>query len=430
MASITSDPNGRKRILFVGPDGFRRPIRLGKASMKQAEAFKVKVEQLVSAKITGATDDETARWVAGLDDVAHEKLAAVGLIPKRQSHAAEMLGQFVADYLATRTDIKPSTRRHLQQASDNLIAFFTATKPLRDVTAGDADEFRRHLLQRLGDNTTRRMCGRAKQLFRAALRKRLIAENPFGDMKGCTVQPNRARDYFVTRQKADEIVDACPDAQWRLLFALSRFGGLRCPSEHLGLKWGNVDWERNRILVHSPKTEHHPGGESRLVPLFPELRPYLEEVFDAAEPGTEYVITRYRPGNGSHINLGPQLKRIIRRAGLKPWPKVWHNLRATRETELAERWPKHVVCAWIGNSRLVARKHYLQVTDEHFERAATAGEQAAQNPAQQPAESRGTDSQGDSAGTADAQELQHVAGRCDFVPEFQMPRVGLEPTTT
>ena len=29
-----------------------------------------------------------------------------------------------------------------------------------------------------------------------------------------------------------------------------------------------------------------------------------------------------------------------------------------------------MVCAWIGNSRLVAAKHYLQVTDAHFEKAA------------------------------------------------------------
>ena len=54
-----------------------------------------------------------------------------------------------------------------------------------------------------------------------------------------------------------------------------------------------------------------------MVPLFPELVPYLREVFQQAKPGSE-----------------------------------------------------HVVCAWIGNSKVVARKHYLQVTEEHFERAA------------------------------------------------------------
>ena len=90
----------------------------------------------------------------------------------------------------------------------------------------------------------RRVCGRAKQFFRAALRKKLIAESPFADMKGTSVTANRSRDYFVTRDEADGVLNACPDAQWKLLFALSRYGGLRCPSEHLALTWGDVNWDR------------------------------------------------------------------------------------------------------------------------------------------------------------------------------------------
>jgi hypothetical protein len=61
--------------------------------------------------------------------------------------------------------------------------------------------------------------------------------------------------------------------------------------------------------------------------------------------------------------------RIIKRAGMKPWPKPFQNLRSTRETELMEKFPAHVVCGWIGNSEAIALKHYLQVTDDHFERA-------------------------------------------------------------
>lgn len=41
MASVIADPNGRKRILFVASDGSRKAIRLGKATAKQADAFKV-----------------------------------------------------------------------------------------------------------------------------------------------------------------------------------------------------------------------------------------------------------------------------------------------------------------------------------------------------------------------------------------------------
>ena len=31
----------------------------------------------------------------------------------------------------------------------------------------------------------------------------------------------------------------------------------------------------------------------------------------------------------------------------------------------------HVVCKWIGNYEPVAAKHYLQLTDEHFEQASS-----------------------------------------------------------
>src|SRR5688572_11390440 len=97
MASIVSDPNGRKRILFVAADGTRPAIRLGKASMKQAEAFKVKVEQLVSASlISHPPDDETIRWLAALDDLMHARLAAARLVTERQSL---QLGPWLEKYL-------------------------------------------------------------------------------------------------------------------------------------------------------------------------------------------------------------------------------------------------------------------------------------------------------------------------------------------
>ena len=37
---ISKDPNGRRTIQFVGSDGKRRSIRLGKVSQRQAEAVK------------------------------------------------------------------------------------------------------------------------------------------------------------------------------------------------------------------------------------------------------------------------------------------------------------------------------------------------------------------------------------------------------
>ncbi len=244
--------------------------------------------------------------------------------------------------------------------------------------------------------------------------------NPFSQMQSVTIQANSKRLYFVTRAEASKVLDACPDAQWRLLFALSRYGGLRCPSEHLALRWGDVDWAANRITIHSPKTEHHDGKECRIIPLFPELRPYLEQAFDEADPGTEFVITRYRNANS---NLRSQLCRILKLAGLKPWPKLFQNLRSTRETELAERFPIHVVCEWIGNSQAVAAKHYLQTTDEHYAVAASRPTGAVQNPVQLDAVSPGNGSSAETQKTI-------VAGNLATFSAYSSDKVtptGLEP---
>jgi len=50
-------------------------------------------------------------------------------------------------------------------------------------------------------------------------------------------------------------------------------------------------------------------------------------------------------------------------------------MRSSRETELAQKYPLHVVTAGIGNSAMIAAKHYLQVTEEDFAKAAKDSEQ-------------------------------------------------------
>ncbi len=386
MASLVAKPGGRWAVqftLFAG-DTRRKTVHLGAMSRPQAMAVQERIEALVQAiRSDSPPDRSTAQWAADLDNAMYAKLARAGLLVPRAGMAAEpstpLLGPFLDSYVASRgADTKPSTRIVYGHTRRCLVEFFGATRPLDRIAPGEAEDFRRWLTadpngegggQGLASNTARRRCGIAKQFFRKAVKLRLIVENPFADVGSCSIHENRERDYYVTREEAQKVLDACSDAQWRLLFALSRFGGLRCPSEHLSLRWNHVDWERGRLTVTSPKTEHHEGRGSRVVPLFPELRPYLDDVWDQAEKGgSPYVITRYRD---TATNLRTQLTKIIRRAGLTPWPKLWQNLRATRATELvAAGWPEHKVCTWLGHTEAVARKHYWQTTDDDYARAA------------------------------------------------------------
>ncbi len=423
MASISTDAKGNRKIQFVNGDGKRKSVYLGKILKTDAKEICSKIEAILAALLSRRSlAPEVAEWVGNVPDVLAEKLVGVGLIAPRakQQKDATMLGEFIDAYLASRTDIKPRTRINLLQVRRNLVTYFGETKPIADITPGDTDEWRRWMLTKLGENTVRRHCGRAKQLLRAALRKRIIAENPFADMRDCLVKANKSREFFVSRADAEKVLAACPDNEWRLIFALARFGGLRTPSETLLLRWDDVDWERGRLLIRSPKTEHHEGKDSRFVPIFPELRPLLDAAWVQAADRAEFVIARRRDSN---INLRTQLLRIIAKAGLTAWPKLFQNLRSTRETELAETYPLHVVTSWLGNSQLIAAKHYLQVTDDHFAKAT-------QNPTQKGTEISEPDGKPVIRPLRDnekAPEFPGLSAACRLLHNQSVPPQGLEP---
>jgi len=374
MASISYDRKmGRRTVQFVGGDRKRRSVRLGKVSARQADTARLHIEHLLACKTTGtAPRATTTDWIVALPDLIRRRLERTGLIEPQERVGLPTLGQWLDTYLSSRRDVKPGTAVFYGHTKRNLLEFFGTDRLIDTITAGDADEFRIYLTTAVGlaENTVRRRLRMAKQFLNAAVRKQIIGANPFADLKTAD-RPNEAKFYFITTEEAQALLKACPDGQWRLIFALCRFGGLRCPSEVLRLRWEDIDWERNRFTVHASKTEHHDGG-IRTVPIFPELRQHLLEAYEEAEPGTENVITRYRESNQ---NLRTQFSRIIKRAGLEPWPKLFQNLRSTRETELTQTFPVHVVCKWIGNTQPVAAKHYLQVTEDHYA-------EAAQNPVQ------------------------------------------------
>jgi integrase len=377
MASISTDPAGNRTIQFIGSDRKRRSIRLGKVRrMKNVETICDRVEELVAARLSGKSPKPSVvEWLDEITDDLHTKLAAVGLV-ERRGGASDTLGNFLDQYIAIRRDVRPNTLRNMKQSRGYLVNHFGTNRKLGNITGGDADAFGHAMHAKYAEATSARVIKHARQFFKAAVRSKLLRVNPFLEVKAGSME-NDERLHFVSPQDAEKLLAAAPSLEWRVIIALARWGGLRTPSEHLALTWADVDWDRNRFLVQASKTK------ARWVPLFPELRPILEEAFDAAEAGSVYVVTKTRDAGS---NWRTTFEKIIRRAGLLPWDRPFQNLRASRETELAAIHPLHVVTKWIGNSARVAQKHYLQVTDADFERAAQGGAESGavvvQNPVQ------------------------------------------------
>ena len=115
------------------------------AAVKAVREIKTKVESLNGAAIAGiGWDKETAEWVGGRDSGLYDKLAAVGLVPKRAAVERATLEVFIDAYILGRTDVKPATKEIWRQGKRGMIDYFGAAA-VADITPGDADGYKLHL---------------------------------------------------------------------------------------------------------------------------------------------------------------------------------------------------------------------------------------------------------------------------------------------
>lgn len=378
MASISTDNAGNVRIMFSA-DGRRKTIYLGGVTKKVAAAVKLRVEALVSAAAAGvAVDPQTAAWTASIPDDLAAKLAAVGLMAERPRAVtvAGLLAVYAAEKEAKN---KTGTQTNHTTITNDLVGYFGADADPRRLTAADGERFLDHLKARgLAAYTVARRVGRCRSIFAYGMKKALVTANPFAEVSAPSTLPADRKVYVPAADVGRVMGYATP--LWRTIIALSRFGGLRCPSETLKLKWADVDLAGGRMSIPNPKTEGSTGQAYRVAPIFAALRPYLEDAWELAPAGTVYVVSgefadqqRERaegPAEWVNINLRTQFLRIIKRAGLTPWPKLFHQLRASCETDLLAEFPITAVTEWLGHSPEVALRHYARVPDHLFVRAA------------------------------------------------------------
>lgn len=369
MASVsTQKKTGLRRIIFYDLSGRRSAIHVGKISMTSAREIASHVQHLLMCCKSG-TDcrKSTTDWVERIrndwPNLAN-RLGELGLIALKVRSDPTFAG-FVENLIACRSDVKPNTLKTWRQTADKIRLFFD-NRLIRSLTAKDGSDFLRWLnspVEHGGAGHTASTPSKhltiAKGFLNEAVDAEILPGNPFSKVKGDRTV-NKRRRRFITGADIELVINATGDSELRAIIALSRWGGLRTPSEPFALQWSHIDWQSLRITVPAIKTRQ------RELPLFPELVPYLRILHDCGAQNL-FVFPRLR--QFSDANLRKQMSKLIRLSGLTVWPKLFQNIRSSRQTELEERFPRKTVCEWMGNSETVADQHYLQVLDEHFDRA-------------------------------------------------------------
>lgn len=381
MAGLSKE-SGRDswKLSWREADGRKKSIRLGSMPKKSAETFRVNFERLQEIRRAGDSIPQgLGEWLQSIDAELRERLVGAGLLEPEKRLS---LGKFCDEFLSSRGDVAPATAIRDRQVVLLLKEKFGEERRLDSISVRDAEEWRRWLKSEgnkrdssraeLAENTVRRRTGVARQIFATAVRWELIAKNPFDGLV-VSVKENLERRAFISWGDCLKVIERAPNAEWRALIAFIRLIGCRVPSELNGLTWSDVDFVARRVLIRSPKTKHHGGDHAmRSVPMFPELVPFLEELAESVGPGVNVPMSSpvFPMAIDPRVNLRTQLARMIVRAGLSVWDKMFVNLRSSRETELLAVYPATDVCRWMGHSPAVAAKFYAQARPEIADRAA------------------------------------------------------------
>ena len=362
---------------------------MGKVSKRDAESVRNKVEALLSAKLSGASgvDREVAAWLAKIDVKLLEKLRKAGLLPEevkkemqRKENGGMLLSELTEKFITELgSGKKPGTVAQWRQVENLLLEVLPEGITLKDITRGHATAYLEKLKKERASATVFKHVMTSKQFFNFAVDWNLIPFSPFDRLK--VAKGNAKNNVEVPREIVETILSVV-DAEWRKIIALARFGGLRTPSETLSIRWEQIDFATGKMIIPECKVEHHEGRGLRACPLFPELRAILEplrekEGFVVNKPG--YRAAANTGVGWRNANLRTQfLKQIakvnrVKETNIQPWARLFHSMRASRQTELERQFPIHVVCSWLGNSPRIAQRSYLLVTQDDWSKALGKG---------------------------------------------------------
>ena len=366
MASLLRNIAARDGYeIRIHAKGERYVVWIGTLTVRQQREYDRHVQSIVdSFKVGASPEPECLRWFDTVPDRIRDKFVAWGMLPPSQrrtltpeQRTVEGWTRLFIDELA---NAKPRTKINYDQARTWLLKTVDGKRDIGAVTQGDMRRWQASMTA-LVMSTRNKHVKRVKTMFAGAVEDGVLASSPAAILKEERSQKriDRSRQFFVDAAMTEKVIRKLPDTNWKMLFCLMRFQGLR-RHEVFAIDWKHIDWETNELTVPA---DTKTGW--RTMPIFPETLKYLQDADLVAEAGEKVI--RWKGSQESVTEL--LRKRVVDAVG-ECWQKPCQQLRSTRRTELDVVFPPHVVNEWLGHDSATAEKHYQQVTPEHLHRAA------------------------------------------------------------
>ncbi|MEI7656789.1 MAG: phage integrase SAM-like domain-containing protein [Phycisphaerae bacterium] len=375
---------GSKWRLQFEWNGLRRTMSMGALSERKCQQFADRLEDLMDSRSRGLRSSPVVvEWLAGMGGAERQRLEEWGLVdaaPRKWTFI-----QYVEHYYDRKRNdpaIKDSTKETWPRSINHAKQFFLGIlgkDPLLSEFKKEHVENLKNYIAGLPGRTSGRSGGQenmspatvAKAMgvlsaaMNDAVENGLMERNPFRLVaKGKMTNPKR--QVYVPAEVVKTLMAKTDDPELRVLLALSRFGGVRVGdsdnSEFRLLRW--KDLGKEHLHITSPKTERYEGKGQRFVPLFVcgSLFDLLRQLKPHGANDEDFILPTLKGYSQPWMLLG----RLVKESGFKPWPKLWHNLRASCITD----WLRHLsdeggryslgdLAKWAGHTVKVMAEHYV-----------------------------------------------------------------------
>ena len=279
------------------------------------------------------------------------------------------LGRLLARVSESNAHLAEKTLAGYDLAGRLLLDGIGADTKASSITADVADRFIAKL--RIGartEQTIRSYTRTIKAIFSAAVKIKLIQDNPFAGQVSSVAEVDKTWAYVVVEDLSGVIEGT--DRGTGALLALARLAGLR-KGEAIRLQWMDVNLDDRRLTVQNQRPDGKRTTKSRRrdVPICPALHVLLENWWNDATDELDY--DPQVCAGISNDNAHRKAAKAITSAGMCSYSKLFHTLRKNFGTDMvALGHPITTVADWLGNSAQVARNHYVRTEDGAFRQAA------------------------------------------------------------
>lgn len=325
-------------------------------------------------RIFGTPTVNTKKAAEHAERVAVEELLNPALARRRRDAHAKANVPTVSEYaevFMTSHSLKhkPSSVKSKRQILNSYVLPVFGDMPLDSIRQIDVDIFQADMLETRARKTVNNICSVLSSVLKYAKKNGVI--DSVGLSFFLKSQPSELR--AVSQEEIEALLGITRDQRYRVAILLASDAGMRV-GELRAVRWSDINELRRSICIAqafdvagnlgSPKS-----WKSRTVPMSDRL---FEEI-RLLEQKEDFLLTKQAGGPLSYWAVRDKIHDLYDAAGINKPPKVWHCLRHSFCTLLAEAGaPVHVIKELAGHASIETTLRYMH-TSESAKTQAIAG---------------------------------------------------------